>query len=37
FGGVTGNASLRGKIRTMEAIETISHSQERRTRREMER
>ncbi|GKA36910.1 hypothetical protein Tco_0723475 [Tanacetum coccineum] len=31
------NASLRGKIRTMKAIETVTHSQERRTRREMER
>ncbi|GJR46941.1 hypothetical protein Tco_1315044 [Tanacetum coccineum] len=31
------NASLRGKIRTIEAIETVTHSQERRTRREMER
>ncbi|GJV70543.1 hypothetical protein Tco_1490538 [Tanacetum coccineum] len=31
------NASLRGKIRTMEAIKTVTHSQERRTRREMER
>ncbi|GKF31332.1 hypothetical protein Tco_0101130, partial [Tanacetum coccineum] len=31
------NASLRGKIRTMEAIETVTRSQERRTRREMER
>ncbi|GJW53587.1 hypothetical protein Tco_0097672 [Tanacetum coccineum] len=31
------NASLRGKIKTMEAIETIIHSQERRTRMEMER
>ncbi|GJY03438.1 hypothetical protein Tco_0369378 [Tanacetum coccineum] len=31
------NASLRGKIRTMEAIETVTHSQERRTHREMER
>ncbi|GJW48663.1 hypothetical protein Tco_0080309 [Tanacetum coccineum] len=31
------NASLRGKIRTIEAIETVTRSQERRTRREMER
>ncbi|GJW05605.1 hypothetical protein Tco_1568028 [Tanacetum coccineum] len=31
------NASLRGKIMTMEAIETVTRSQERRTRREMER
>ncbi|GKB65825.1 retrovirus-related pol polyprotein from transposon TNT 1-94 [Tanacetum coccineum] len=31
------NASLRGKIRTMEAIETVTRSQERRTRKEMER
>nr|GEW79242.1 hypothetical protein [Tanacetum cinerariifolium] len=31
------NASLRGKIRTMKAIETVTRSQERRTRREMER
>nr|GEW15593.1 retrovirus-related Pol polyprotein from transposon TNT 1-94 [Tanacetum cinerariifolium] len=31
------NASLRGKIRTMKAIEMITHSQERRTRIEMER
>ncbi|GJX58705.1 hypothetical protein Tco_0290095 [Tanacetum coccineum] len=31
------NASLRGKIRTMEAIKTVTRSQERRTRREMER
>ncbi|GKD56766.1 hypothetical protein Tco_1290153 [Tanacetum coccineum] len=31
------NASLRGKIRTMEAIETVTRSQERMTRREMER
>ncbi|GKB48770.1 hypothetical protein Tco_0899523, partial [Tanacetum coccineum] len=31
------NASLRGKIRTMEAIEMVTRSQERRTRREMER
>nr|GEV11603.1 hypothetical protein [Tanacetum cinerariifolium] len=31
------NASLRGKIRTMEAIETITRSQYRRTRIEMER
>ncbi|GJX86634.1 hypothetical protein Tco_0337408, partial [Tanacetum coccineum] len=30
------NASLRGKIRTMEAIKTVTCSQERRTRREME-
>nr|GEW84717.1 hypothetical protein [Tanacetum cinerariifolium] len=30
------NASLRGKIRTMKAIETVTRSQERRTRREME-
>ncbi|GKE88915.1 hypothetical protein Tco_1566390, partial [Tanacetum coccineum] len=30
------NVSLRGKIRTMKAIETITHSQERRTRRKME-
>ncbi|GKB90147.1 hypothetical protein Tco_0962419 [Tanacetum coccineum] len=29
------NASLHGKIRTMEAIETVTRSQERRTRREM--
>ncbi|GKC02491.1 hypothetical protein Tco_0994101 [Tanacetum coccineum] len=31
------NASLRSKIRTIEAIKTITRSQERRTRREMER
>ncbi|GJX57374.1 hypothetical protein Tco_0287271 [Tanacetum coccineum] len=31
------NASLRGKIRTMEAIERVTRSQERRTRREIER
>ncbi|GJZ19826.1 hypothetical protein Tco_0556416, partial [Tanacetum coccineum] len=31
------NATLRGKIKTMEAIETITHSQEKRTRMEMER
>nr|GEY49739.1 hypothetical protein [Tanacetum cinerariifolium] len=31
------NASPRGKIRTMEAIEMITHSQERRTHIEMER
>ncbi|GJW05599.1 hypothetical protein Tco_1568022 [Tanacetum coccineum] len=31
------NASLRGKIRTVEAIETVTRSQEKRTRREMER
>ncbi|GJZ90585.1 putative reverse transcriptase domain-containing protein [Tanacetum coccineum] len=31
------NASLCGKIRTMEAIKTVTRSQERRTRREMER
>ncbi|GKE40275.1 hypothetical protein Tco_1463680, partial [Tanacetum coccineum] len=31
------NASLRGKIRTMEAIETVTRSQERRARMEMER
>ncbi|GJV55847.1 hypothetical protein Tco_1456852 [Tanacetum coccineum] len=31
------NASLRGKIRNMEAIETVTRSQERRTSREMER
>nr|GEY96228.1 hypothetical protein [Tanacetum cinerariifolium] len=31
------NASLRGKITTIEAIETITRSQERRTRMEMER
>ncbi|GKA91806.1 hypothetical protein Tco_0813731 [Tanacetum coccineum] len=30
------NASLRGKIRIMEAIETVTRSQERRTHREME-
>ncbi|GJW49777.1 hypothetical protein Tco_0091128 [Tanacetum coccineum] len=30
------NASLCGKIRTMEAIETVTHSQERRTRRVVE-
>ncbi|GKE92492.1 hypothetical protein Tco_1573587, partial [Tanacetum coccineum] len=30
------NASLRGKIRTMEAIETVARSQERRTIREVE-
>ncbi|GJW35605.1 hypothetical protein Tco_0058525 [Tanacetum coccineum] len=30
------NASLRGKIMTMEAIKTVTHSQERRTRREVE-
>ncbi|GJS47039.1 hypothetical protein Tco_0597160 [Tanacetum coccineum] len=33
----TENASLRGKIRTVEAIETVTRSQEKRTRREMER
>ncbi|GKD06509.1 hypothetical protein Tco_1181483 [Tanacetum coccineum] len=32
----TENASLRGKIRTMEAIEMVTHRQERRTRREVE-
>ncbi|GJZ03335.1 hypothetical protein Tco_0536610 [Tanacetum coccineum] len=31
------NASLRSNIRTMEAIETVTRSQEKRTRREMER
>ncbi|GJS82918.1 hypothetical protein Tco_0749459 [Tanacetum coccineum] len=31
------NASLRGRIRTMEAIKTVTRNQERRTRREMER
>nr|GEZ51531.1 hypothetical protein [Tanacetum cinerariifolium] len=31
------NASMRGKIRTMKAIDMITRSQERRTRREMER
>ncbi|GJU94916.1 putative reverse transcriptase domain-containing protein [Tanacetum coccineum] len=31
------NASLRGKIRTMEAIERVTRSKERRTHREMER
>ncbi|GJZ71844.1 hypothetical protein Tco_0635695 [Tanacetum coccineum] len=31
------NDSLRGKIKTMEAIETITRSQEKRARREMER
>ncbi|GJY01663.1 hypothetical protein Tco_0359815 [Tanacetum coccineum] len=31
------NTSLRGNIRTMEAIETVTHSQERRARMEMER
>nr|GEW30049.1 hypothetical protein [Tanacetum cinerariifolium] len=31
------NASLRGKIRTMEAIETVTRSKERRTCIEMER
>nr|GEU67891.1 hypothetical protein [Tanacetum cinerariifolium] len=31
------NASMRGKIRTMEAIETVTRSQERRARIEMER
>nr|GEW87713.1 hypothetical protein [Tanacetum cinerariifolium] len=31
------NASLRGKIRTMEAIKTITRSQERRIHMEMER
>ncbi|GJT73415.1 hypothetical protein Tco_1032701, partial [Tanacetum coccineum] len=31
------NASLRGKIRTMEAIETVTHILERRARMEMER
>ncbi|GJZ78274.1 hypothetical protein Tco_0642946 [Tanacetum coccineum] len=31
------NASLRGKIRTMEAIETVTRSQERKARMEMER
>ncbi|GJR07541.1 hypothetical protein Tco_0790193 [Tanacetum coccineum] len=30
------NASLRGNIRTMEAIETITRSQKRRTHREIE-
>ncbi|GJU25253.1 hypothetical protein Tco_1163874 [Tanacetum coccineum] len=30
------NASLRGNIRTMEAIETVTRSQERRTHREVE-
>ncbi|GKF14275.1 hypothetical protein Tco_0055737, partial [Tanacetum coccineum] len=31
------NASLCGKIRTMEAIEMVTHSQERRASMEMER
>ncbi|GJZ23645.1 hypothetical protein Tco_0561104 [Tanacetum coccineum] len=31
------NTSMRGKIRTMEAIKTVTRIQERRTRREMER
>ncbi|GJW01763.1 hypothetical protein Tco_1557014 [Tanacetum coccineum] len=31
------NASLRGKIKTMEAIKTVTRSQERRARIEMER
>ncbi|GJZ17982.1 hypothetical protein Tco_0554105 [Tanacetum coccineum] len=31
------NASLRGRIRTIEAIETVTRNQERRTHREMER
>ncbi|GJZ96772.1 hypothetical protein Tco_0669106 [Tanacetum coccineum] len=31
------NASLRSKIRTIEAIETVTHSLERRARMEMER
>ncbi|GJR74582.1 hypothetical protein Tco_0086947 [Tanacetum coccineum] len=31
------NASLRGKIRTMKAIETVTHSQERRARMKIER
>ncbi|GJW12010.1 hypothetical protein Tco_1577837 [Tanacetum coccineum] len=31
------NASLRGKIKTMEAIKTVTRSQERRARMEMER
>ncbi|GKD93700.1 hypothetical protein Tco_1373537, partial [Tanacetum coccineum] len=31
------NASLRGKIKTMEAIETVTRSQEKRARIEMER
>ncbi|GJZ79700.1 hypothetical protein Tco_0644537, partial [Tanacetum coccineum] len=31
------NASLRGKIKTIEAIETVTRSQERRARKEMER
>ncbi|GJW90955.1 hypothetical protein Tco_0168508 [Tanacetum coccineum] len=31
------NASLRGKIRTMEAIKTVTRSQERKARMEMER
>ncbi|GKA40992.1 hypothetical protein Tco_0733585 [Tanacetum coccineum] len=30
------NASMRGKIRTIEAIETVTRSQKRRTRREMD-
>nr|GEY30198.1 hypothetical protein [Tanacetum cinerariifolium] len=33
---VVENASLRSKIRTMKAIEMVTRSQERRTRREME-
>ncbi|GJX68307.1 hypothetical protein Tco_0304034 [Tanacetum coccineum] len=31
------NASLRGKIKTMKAIETVTRSQERKARKEMER
>ncbi|GKC97016.1 hypothetical protein Tco_1162458, partial [Tanacetum coccineum] len=31
------NASLRGKIKTMEAIDTITHIQEKRARMELER
>ncbi|GJV12085.1 hypothetical protein Tco_1353626 [Tanacetum coccineum] len=31
------NASLRGKIKTMEAIETVTRSKERKTRMDMER
>ncbi|GJX98778.1 hypothetical protein Tco_0355797 [Tanacetum coccineum] len=31
------NASLRGKIKIMEAIEAVTHSQEKRARMEMER
>ncbi|GKF08247.1 hypothetical protein Tco_0042471, partial [Tanacetum coccineum] len=31
------NASLRGRIKTMEAIKTVTHSQEKRARIEIER